>query len=297
MTKSKGGLGRGLKDLIPDLTEVLQEEVSDGVQVQMVAVNKIEPNPEQPRLHFDEEELAELAESILNQGVLSPLLVTKVKKGYQLVSGERRLRAAKKAGLKKVPVLVRDLTPLQIAQLALIENVQRSNLTAYEEAMAYARMMNQHHYRAQDVADLVGKSRPHVANMVRLLQLPDEVLTLLEEGELSAGHARALLRLEDQEMQYSLANEAVKMQMSVRGLENLIADILAPIDPKETTVPVKGHIRRIHPEWQPIATQLSEKLQTSVRFQGDQKKGQLQITFYGDEDLTRILDALGIELY
>lgn len=297
MANKKGGLGRGLDALIPDLPELLNEPQSSG-DIVNAPVADVVPNPLQPRLHFDEADLQELAASIKESGVLSPLLVVERDGGYQLVSGERRLRAAKIAGLETVPVIVRDLSDKDMARLALVENIQRADLTAYEEARGYERLMKEFGYSAAELADAVGKSRPHVANTVRLLQLPEPVLQLLADGSLSAGHARTLLRLDDPALQLSLAEEAIRNGQSVRALEALVADILAPFpdDAADESIKVRSHSRQSNKRWQPIQQQISEKLQTNVRVSGDDKKAKLSIEFYGEEDLTRILDLLGIEL-
>ncbi len=297
MAKNKGGLGRGLDALIPDLPDLLNEPQTDGDIIE-APVNDITPNPSQPRLHFDEAELQELAASIKESGVLSPLLVVERNGVYQLVSGERRLRAAKIADLETVPVIVRELSDEDVAQLALVENIQRADLTAYEEARGYERLMNEFGHSAAELADAVGKSRPHVANTVRLLQLPESVLALLADGSLSAGHARTLLRLDDPALQLSLAQDAIRNGQSVRALEALVADILAPFPGDETDekVAVRSHSRQSNKRWHPIQQQLSEKLQTNVRIGGNDKKAKLSIEFYGEDDLTRILDILGIEL-
>ncbi len=335
MTKSKGGLGRGLEALIPNFapaeeTPVVEkpkkksaqrkkttnrtspkkanrssiEDMSSNMATEEILycpVSSIRPNPDQPRRHFDEETLAELSASIKENGILSPLLVVAMDEGYMLVSGERRLRAAKLAGLDQVPVLVRDMDDRDRARLALVENVQRSDLSAYEEAQAYEHLMRAYGYSAADLADRVGKSRPYVANLVRLLQLPQEVLTLLAAGEISAGHARVLLRLEDAGLQRDLAKDAADSGLSVRALEAVVADLLSTDWPEvETNVSehiteVQAHTRS-HNRWQPVAMQLSEKLQTNVRITGSGKRGRLTLEFYGEEDLMRLFDVLGIEL-
>lgn len=299
--KPKGGLGRGLDALIPNMGDLLDEVIpaesdaaasADGVQ--QVPRERIDPNPYQPRRHFDPEALAELAESIRKQGIFTPLIVVPQRDDrYTLVSGERRLRAAALAELDEVPVLVKDYDARTMAELALMENLQREDLSAYEEALAYQALIDAHGQSAADIATALGKSRPHIANTLRLLNLSEPVLALLADGSLSAGHARALLRIEDPALQLELAETAIANGQSVRALEHLISEILAPLPDERQTPPT----RRADSPYRPLGEQLSERLQTKVSFGGGRRKGQLRIDFYGEEDLKRILDLLGVELY
>lgn len=302
-SKSKGGLGRGLDALIPNMGELIAESVSRETeqqgdaghldQVVAIGVDLIDPNPYQPRRHFDPESLAELAASIRQQGVFTPLLAIQNGDRYTLISGERRLRASKLAGLREVPVIVKVLDERTMAELALLENLQREDLNAYEEALAYQTLMDHYDLNPGQLSMALGKSRPHIANTVRLLQLSEAVLSLLEEGSLSAGLARPLLRIEDPDMQLQIAEEAIANGKSVRAVEHMIADILAPY-PDERSA---DNAKKAENLYTPIGQQLSEKLQTKVSINGSGKKSQLRIDFYGEDDLKRILDMLGLELY
>lgn len=322
MAKAKGGLGKGLAALIPELE--LKKEAIDLVEEKTVsretkekklkeespkeekkiastevidvAVSRIGTNPWQPRHHFNEDDLMDLTESIRQQGVLSPLLVVRDKENFTLVSGERRLRAAKRAGLNEVPVMVRELSPSQMAQIALIENIQRADLLPLEEAKGYDLLMQEHNYTAQELSPFIGKSRSHIANMVRLLRLPESVQDFLNEGKLTAGHARALLGLEDPALQEEMAKDIVAKGLSVRAVEGMIKDIkdfnLNLDKPKQGRETFKNDKK-----WKNISDQLTTTLQTQVKIRDNGKQGRLEIAFYGDDDLQRILDALQLETY
>lgn len=312
MAKSKGGLGKGLAALIPDWDleteeEQLQEASADAPKekniekslpesaILMLPVTGIKPNPWQPRRQFNEEDLIDLTESIRQQGILTPILVTPDDEGHTLVSGERRFRAAQRAGLTEVPAMVREFTNQEMAQIALIENIQRSDLLPLEEARGYQHLMSEYDHTAQAVAELVGKSRSHVANMVRLLQLPEEVQTLLDEGNLTAGHARALLALADPLTQMDIAKDIVSKGLSVRAVEQLVNEIKQVGEaPQETR---NRQAFKNDNKWKNVSDQMTHILQTQVRIRGNGKNGRLEISFYGEGDLQRILDALHIECY
>lgn len=273
------------------------EATEGGDYLTMLAVDVIEPNPYQPRKHFNEDDLVDLTESIRAKGVLTPLLVVKKGEDYILVAGERRLRAAKSAGLAEVPVMVRELDDAEIAQVALIENVQRTDLNAIEEARGYKTLIDTFGYTQQKLAELIGKSRPYIANLLRLLDLPEPVMDALEHGKISAGHARALLGVKDKELACGLCSDIIAQDLSVRALEALIQDINDYANHLDDTITPKEKPQGLAKKYRPLCDQLSDRLQTKVVVSGSQKKGKLSIEFYGDEDLTRILDALGISLY
>lgn len=315
--ETKKGLGKGLGALFggevsldalthptavpvqPEAENEAETTPSDGTPenqtLMHLSVDAIKENPWQPRRDFDEDALTDLTESIREKGVLSPLIVAKKDDAYILVAGERRLRAAKAAGLTKVPVILRDLSDEDIAQIALIENIQRSDLNAIEEASGYAALIERYHYTQQQLADLMGKSRPYIANLLRLLDLPQPVMQALEEGRISSGHARALLAVKDPELAAGLCSDVIAQDLSVRALERMIQDIHAFNDKlDEKTRPAS---RERSMRYRALCDQLGERLQTKVAVSGRGKKQHLVIDFYSDEDLTRILDALGIELY
>lgn len=259
-------------------------------------VDSIRENPYQPRKDFNEDALTDLTESVREKGILSPLLVVKKGTDYILVAGERRLRAAKGAGLSEVPCLVRTLDEEEMAQIALIENIQRADLNVIEEANGYAALIKKYNYTQQQLADLMGKSRPYIANLLRLLDLPAPVMEALQAGKISAGHARALLAIKDPELAAGLCSDVIAQDLSVRALEALIQDIQNfsdSLDDNEKPKKTETNSQK----YRALCEQLTDKLQTKVAVSGNAKRGHLVIDFYGDEDLTRILDALGIELY
>lgn len=301
MSKTKGGLGRGLGALIPDLNENIDklkkgDETAVGEAVYDLPLADILPNPWQPRHEFDEEALTDLADSIRREGVLSPILVVRREGDTLLVSGERRLRAAKIAGLETIPAIVRQLDDRAMATIALVENIQRADLNALEEAQGYARLMADTGQSAAQVAEAVGKSRAHVANMVRLLDLPEEVLALLAEGRLTAGHGRALLGIPDPADLVALALEAAQLGYSVRQVEELARSLKdgnkPDADRKKPAKAAKGQ-----EVYQEISRQLSENLQTKVRIHKRGPVSELKIEFYGEDDLTRILELLHQQLH
>ncbi|WP_409176470.1 ParB/RepB/Spo0J family partition protein [Brevibacillus fortis] len=277
------GLGKGLNALI---TSNLIEE---GEQVKEVSINEIRPNPYQPRKEFEQSAIEELAQSIKEHGIIQPLIVRKSIKGYELVAGERRLRAAKVAGLKEVPVVVKAYTDQQLMEIALIENLQRENLNPLEEAEAYDKLISYHDYTQEQLAQKIGKSRPHVANMLRLLQLPEKIRKMVSAAELSMGHSRALLGVTDKKVQQQLANDVVEKGLSVRQLEELVKQLNVSRETKKKK-PAKN---------EPVLIEMEERLRsrfgTSVKIKKGSKRGKIEIDFYSQEDLERIIDMLNIE--
>ena len=297
----KRGLGKGLDSLIPNSVlkpatpEKLAEENKVSVKTEekaaetMVKITKIEPNREQPRKHFDEEALNELAESIKHYGLISPILVQDKKDHYEIIAGERRWRAAKIAGLKEVPVIIREYTEREIAEIALIENVQREDLNPIEEAMGYKRLIEEFDLKQEEVAECVSKSRSAITNSLRLLKLSEEVQKFLVDGELSMGHARALLAVEDSEKQTFLAKKIINEKLSVRDVEKLVKNLDKPV--KEKPAP-DTQLQAIYESYeekikQSLATKV--KISPSVKTKG---AGKFEIEFYSTEDFERILERI-----
>lgn len=276
--RSRGGLGRGLGALIP-------AGVSGLVEVE---VDRVEPNPQQPRQQIDPEELQELADSIQAHGLLQPLVVTQVagESGrFQLIAGERRLQAAKLAGLSRIPVLVREATPLESLELALVENLQRSDLTPLEAASAYQRLMDEFGLTQEEIAAKVGKSRPSVANTIRLLSLPDDVKASLARGEVTEGHARAILGLRDEgEMRAALAT-VVRDKLSVRSTEQLVRERAEARERREADRGAQEEIRAVEDA---LRAALGTRVSLTRRGEG----GQLTIYFYSEEQLQVLYDLL-----
>lgn len=278
--KKKGGLGKGLDAIF------MENTTENGNETVILALEEITPNREQPRKEFDEEKIAELADSIRQHGVLQPLLVRPmVTGGYQIVAGERRFRAARMAGLHEVPVVVRELEDAQVTELALIENLQREDLTPMEEAMGYQSLMEQYGLTQEQVAETVGKSRPAIANALRLLQLPEEIRELLELGKITAGHARALLSFPDEESRMQAAKLAAEQGITVRELEKMAQKAGQPKKEKPRSSQRSTYFDEVE-------LSLHEYLGRRVKVAGSRKKGTLQIEFYGEEDLQALLNSL-----
>lgn len=274
------GLGKGLGAIISSNVEAESDQVTEA------SVTKIRPNPYQPRREFDAAALQELADSIKEHGIISPLIVRKSIKGYELVAGERRLRAAKVAGLSKVPIIVKEYTDQQLMEIALIENLQREDLNPLEEAEAYEKLIQHYSYTQEELAKKLGKSRPHVSNILRLLHLPDKIKQLVAQGALSMGHARALIAVEDQELQWKLANETIAKGVSVRQLEELVQQLNVSRETKHKKPPKKDKALFQAEE------RLRNRLGTSVHIKKGNKKGKIEIEFFSQEDLERILELL-----
>ena len=289
--KRKAALGRGLDALIPDLgsvAELTSTPPSEQGSYFFCEVGMIRPNPYQPRRRFSDEELAELAESVRVQGVLQPLLVRKDEiDGYELVAGERRLRAATMAGLDRVPVVVKNVSDAEMLEISIVENIQRENLNPVEEAEAYHRLIAEFHLTQDQAADRVGKSRSAVANFLRLRNLPDSIKSSIMEGILQMGHARALLGAETPAKQQAAFREVVAKKLSVRQTEALIKRINGekkPVQLPELT-PEQRYFRD-------ISDDLSRHYGTRVRIHRKGKKGRVEIDFFNDDDLNRLLEML-----
>lgn len=297
MAKSKGGLGRGLGALLPDFDEPTVQ-ADEQHKIVELALERVMPNPDQPRKHFDEDQMTDLVESIREHGVLQPIIVAPRGDDYLIVAGERRWRAAKRVGLTTIPAIVKELTDDQIFELALIENIQRANLNPIEEARGYKQLADRFGYSAELIAKRMGKSRPQVANTMRLLSLPEEVLAFVEEEKLSVSHVRPLLALNDAKWQIEFAHEIYQSNLSVRDVETMINKLKE----KGTITTVTKEVLfeeppTLSPELSTIQEQLKTRLGTQVRIKNNGKKGKIEIEFYGRDDLKRVLDALGGEFY
>lgn len=295
----KGGLGKGIDSLIPNKVSkpaesvkteagAKNEKVIEGV---LVNINKVEPNREQPRKNFDEDALQELSESIKQFGVLQPLLVQDKKDYYEIIAGERRWRAAKLAGLKEIPVIIKDLTDQEVVEIALIENIQRENLNPIEEAFAYKRLLTEFNLKQDEVAERVSKSRTAVTNSMRLLKLNEKVQQMVIDDMITTGHARALLGIDDSEKQYMTAQKIFDEKLSVRETEKLVKKIQQEKD--NPTVKES----KLDPKMEAIFHDLEEKMKailgTKVAInQKDEKKGKIEIEYYSMDELDRIIDLI-----
>lgn len=305
MAAKKSGLGRGLDALFPDKTvqekpkvpkkvsentesNKRQEETENQTKNRemMVKISKVEPNRSQPRKQFDEDALLELSESIKQYGILQPLLVSDKKDFYEIIAGERRWRAAKIAGLKEIPVLVKEFNDQEIVEISLIENIQREDLNPIEEAMAYKRLMEEFHLKQDEIAERVSKSRTAVTNSMRLLKLDERVQQMLIDEMISAGHARALLGISDSNMQANIAMKIFDEKMSVRETEKLIKNVLEPAKKKEV-------VRNTAED--AIYESLEEKIKGIIGtrvfiHRKKNNKGKIEIEYYSKDELERIID-------
>ena len=297
MPGKKSGLGKGLDSLIPNKkndisdskVEKKQEKENDSPKSgeSVVRSNEGEPNRDQPRKDFDEDALMELADSIRQFGILQPLLVQKKKNYYEIIAGERRWRAAKLAGIKEVPIIVKDYTDQEIVEISLIENIQRENLNPIEEAMAFKRLLQEFQLKQDEVAERVSKSRTAVTNSMRLLKLSPRVQQMIIDDMISTGHARALLAIDDEEQQFILANKIFDEKLSVRETEKLVKALKNP----------KKEVKKEKPEYTFIYENIEEQIKNimGTKVSVNQKangKGKIEIEYYSEEELERIYDLL-----
>jgi len=298
MAARKSGLGKGLDSLIPEtikttpsektkIVEKVVEKVIEKPEPQKVKISKVGPNKEQPRKQFDEDALMELAESIKQFGIIQPLIVQEKNGFYEIIAGERRWRAAKLAGLKEVPVIVKNYTDLEIVEISLIENIQRENLNPIEEAIAYKRLLNEFNLKQDEVAERVSKSRTAVTNSMRLLKLDERVQQMVIDDMISTGHARALLGIEDPELQATTAARVFDEKLSVREVEKLVKNIQNGRTEKKKEQPVHDF----------IYTDLEEKMKAAVGTKVSIKQkakgnGKIEIEYYSREDMERIIDLI-----
>jgi len=283
------GLGKGLDSLIPASGS---GESKEGKQAEMVVkIAKIEPKRDQPRKNFDEDTLQELADSIKQFGLLQPILVQDRKDYYEIIAGERRWRAAKLAGLKEVPVIIRNYTDQEIVEISLIENIQREDLNPIEEALAYKRLLEEFHLKQDEVADRVSKSRTAVTNSLRLLKLCDSVQQMIIDDMISTGHARALIPIEDGELQLQLAQRIFDEKLSVREVEKIVKGILKPDADQPKKEEISQSIQYIY---QDIENRLKDKLSRKVAIssKGKNGTGRIEIEFYSNDDLEHLIESL-----
>ena len=301
MVAKRNGLGKGLDSLIPNkssnkpssdskevnINEEIPENSTDGM---FVKINEVEPNREQPRKDFDEDALMELADSIKQFGILQPLLVQKKKDYYEIIAGERRWRAAKLAGIKEIPVIVKNYTDQEIVEISLIENIQRENLNPIEEAMAYKRLLEEFNLKQDEVAERVSKSRTAVTNSMRLLKLSDKVQQMIIDDMISTGHARALLAIDDEDQQYMLANKIFDEKLSVRETEKLVKSLKTPKkETKNEKTEYTEHVFVYRDLEEQMKNIIGTKVIVSSKANG---KGKIEIEYYSEEELERIYDLI-----
>ncbi len=288
------GLGKGLDVLIPNAVGKEKAEVShpdgdDENRGTLVKITKVEPNREQPRKNFDEDALEELADSIKQFGLLQPILVQKRNDYYEIIAGERRWRAAKKAGLKEIPVIIKNYSDQEIVEISLIENIQREDLNAIEEAQAFKRLLTEFNLKQDEVAERVSKSRTAVTNSIRLLKLCDEVQSMIINEMISTGHARALISIEDPEQQYAMAQRIFDEKLNVRDVEKLVKNLNRP----EKIKKIVGTDKSLELIYQDLAEKMKTALGTKVMINSKENGiGKIEIEFYSHDDLERIIEKL-----
>ena len=286
-------LGRGFAALVSDMREIVNPEIASYDEkgklnqgVNEIAMDMIHANPNQPRKIFNEESLNELASSIKTHGVLQPIVLTKIGDSYRIVAGERRFRAAKIAELKTIPAVIKDLTEKEVREIALIENLQREDLNPMEESEALYNLLTENNLTQEALAHAIGKSRPAIANALRLLTLPVEVQMLVRDLSLSTGHAKVLVSVKPAEVQISLAKEVVEKKLSVRDLEERIADLQ-----REKKLPAQ-RVKTVSPEFKALLADMQRVFGTKVRATGSDKKGKIVIDYYSSDDLQRIYELI-----
>lgn len=277
----KTGLGKGLDALFKDTIQ--EEKIQEGDRILKVKITEVEPNKEQPRKHFDEEAIEELAESIKTYGLIQPIIVTKKNHYYEIIAGERRWRACKKAGLKEISVIVRDNDEKKNKAISLIENIQREDLNAVEKAIGIKALMEEYNLTQQQVSEVIGKSRSAIANTVRILNLDERVLELTKEGKLTEGHCRALLAIEDKDKQYETAIKLIEQGANVREAEKKVGNKNKKSKKKTT---------KYDPIYRDIEDSFQSFFGTKVKLQAGQKKGKIVIEYKSNDDLERLLELI-----
>jgi ParB family chromosome partitioning protein len=293
---AKVALGKGLGALINTRVASPTPALESGERVQLVGVEQIVASPLQPRTVFHEENLDELVASIKEHGIIQPLIVRRRGETFELIAGERRWRAAKRVGLTEAPIIVREASDQDVLELALIENLQREDLNAIEEAKAFARLAREFGLRQEDIAQKVGKSRAAVANSMRLLDLDEQVQSYLTQDRISVGHAKVLLALKSRDEQRLLGEEIIRRALTVRAAEKLVADHFAKSGVgKPTRNGTPASPAALAPAVQHLQNRLQQRLATHVSVRHGEKRGQIEIEYYGNDDLQRILGLLGLE--
>lgn len=285
---AKRGLGKGLGTLFENDSAEIKDDSTNGVST--LKINDVEPNKNQPRKTFDTEKIEALADSIKEHGLIQPIVVTQGKNGiYKIVAGERRWRAAKKAGLKEIPVVINEYTDEQVAEVALIENLQREDLNPIEEALGYHVLLEDFNLTQEMISQKIGKSRSAIANSLRLLSLDDDIKKLLISGEISSGHARAVLSLESSELRLALTKRIIEDNLNVRQAEEIAKQLNKQKKPKK-----EKQITVTDIETENLANKISSTLGTKVKIMHTAKRGKIEIEYYGNDDLDRILNLLNL---
>ncbi len=291
-TSRRRALGRGLEELFnnePIAYEKIEEKIIEDAskeEIVEIPLKDLRSNPYQPRKNFDEDALKELSASIKEHGVFQPIIAKKSIKGYEIIAGERRVKASIMAGLEKIPAIIRDFSDQDMMEIALLENLQRENLNALEEAMAYKKLLDELSLTQEALAKRLGKSRSHITNMLGILSLPEEVKDKIIEGKISMGHARVLSKMEDVEEIKNLANRIVKEGLSVREIENIVQD-----DNKYVKKNTQTRTRSINSEYKIVEESLTEKFGSKTKI----KNNKIEISFVNDNDLNRILEIIGLD--
>lgn len=278
----KIGLGKGLDALLPALS------INEDDKVVEIPLAQLRPNPYQPRRNFNDETIQELADSIKEHGVIQPIIVRSVLKGFEIIAGERRFRASQVCGKPTIPAVVKKFSDQQVMEIALIENVQREDLNALEIAIAYQALIDQFKLTQEELSLKVGKSRSHIANFLRLLQLPEEVKEYVSRGTLSMGHAKAIVGLKDKKVIKALADTAIKEQWSVRELEEEVKKLEEKVDSKK----MKLKPKRKDPYINQLEESLREMYRTTVKIKHSNNKGKIELLYYSKDDLDRLLELL-----
>jgi ParB family transcriptional regulator, chromosome partitioning protein len=286
MANKKSALGKGLGALIPEMRDRQDGEINKGIIE--IDINEISPNEEQPRKNFDEEKIVKLSESIKEHGIIQPILVIKDGNYYKIIAGERRWRAARLAGLKKVPIIEKELSDREVMEVSLIENLQREDLNPVEEAVAYKKLIDEFKMTQEEIANRIGKSRPAIANSLRLLNLDERIINYLMDGTISEGHGKIIAGVEDKQIQYEIAKKIIDEGLNVRQTEKIIKSLLDNKVSKKAKTKKDIYIKDIE-------DRLKSILGTKVTINKGRKKGKIEIEYYSEDDLQRIINHLGSE--
>ncbi|HOQ36792.1 MAG TPA: ParB/RepB/Spo0J family partition protein [Acetivibrio sp.] len=287
---NKKGLGKGLGALISAANEEVNEEINEKKGIVELKINDIEPNINQPRKKFDDEKLLKLSESIKKHGVVQPIIVKKEDNTYRIVAGERRWRAARMAGLKTIPVIIKELSERQVMEIALIENLQREDLNPIEEAEAFERLLNEYNLTQEELSEAIGRSRSAIANTIRLLGLSEKVKNCLINQDITSGHARAILSVDNKELQEKICDEIIEKNLTVRQTETLVKRFISE-EKKENK---KNKENKNNDEYLKIEENLQGIFGTKVRLVSNNKKGRIMIEYYSEEELDRLLTLFGM---